>query len=346
MLKGMLSDVRYRLRALFRRAEMERELEEELRFHLEREAEKLLQAGVAPEEATRRARVAFGGVERVKEESRSGRGTRWLDETATDVRHAGRLLGRSRGFAAVVVLTLALGVGVNTAIFGVLNALLLRPLPVFRPEEVVGVYSSRNGEGHFSVSYPDYLHFRDHAKSLQGLAAHSLNEASLQVEGTPKQVALAVVSANYLSLLGIEPQLGRFFLPEEDREGAVEVAVLSDRLWRTSFGADPGIVGRSVRVNGREVMVIGIAPRSFPGTFTGFSMDLWLPMGAAEVAMGRGRLADREEGNFQLLGRLARGASLGSARVELGTLARQLEQAYPDTHRRRGVSVDRKSTRL
>ena len=100
MLKGMLSDVRYRLRALFRRAEMERELEEELRFHLEREAEKLLQAGVAPEEAMRRARVAFGGVERVKEESRTGRGTRWLDETATDVRHAGRLLGRSRGFAA------------------------------------------------------------------------------------------------------------------------------------------------------------------------------------------------------------------------------------------------------
>src|SRR5262249_1078448 len=255
----MLNKLRLRLRALFFRSKMEEELDEEAHFHLEREIEENIARGMSPEEARYAALRSFGGIERVKEESRDERGVRLLDDVWQDLRYGARILVKQPGFTLIAALTLALGIGVNTALFTVFDALMLKPLPVKDPDSLVSFSGvDRNGERRKLFSYPDYVDYRDRNTTLTELvalekAAVALGETQLgrddlSVAGA-NYIFGQIVSANYFAALGAEMGLGRGFLPEEDRTpGTSPVIVLSHQFWQRQFDSDPHIVGKIIRL--------------------------------------------------------------------------------------------------
>src|SRR5690349_24051847 len=243
-----LSKLRRRARLIVDRASVEREMQDEMRFHLEMEAEELTRFGAEHGEADRMARRRFGGVARFEDEARDARGGRWLEQLRQDTRYALRVLGRGPGFVAVAVLTLALGVGANTAIFSVVRGVLLRSLPYPQPERLVAVQSVIRGSP-TAVSPPDFVDWRAQAKSFSGLAAYFLSTTNLTGAGDPERLTQARVSANFFDVVGLRPAVGRGFLPGEDELSAPRVAILSDGLWRSRFGADPSIVGRTIRLD-------------------------------------------------------------------------------------------------
>src|SRR5262249_31520305 len=266
-----------RLRALFFKSKMEEELDEEVRFHLEREIEENIARGMSPEEARFAALRSFGGVERVKEESRDERGIRLLNDVWQDLRYGARMLVKQPGFTLIAVLTLALGIGVNTALFTVFDAFMLKPLPVKDPDSLVSFSGvDRNGGRRQLFSYLDYLDYRDRNTTLTELVAWSktaiaLGEAqvgrdNLSVEEA-NHIFGEIVSANYFAALGAEMDLGRGFLPEEDRTpGASPVIVLSHQFWRRQFDSDPHIVGKIIRLQSQLFTVVGVTAREFVGT--------------------------------------------------------------------------------
>src|SRR5690349_4737533 len=243
-----LAKLRRRARLLLHRSTVEREMEDEMRFHLEMEAADLARFGAAAIDAGRLARQRFGGVARYQDEARDARGGRWMEELRQDVRYAARVLGRGRGFVIVSVLTLALGVGANTAIFSVVRGVLLRGLPYAEPERLVTVESVIRGSA-TAASAPDFMDWRAQARSFSGLAAYFLSTTNLTGAGDPERLTQARVSANFFDVVGLRPAVGRGFLPGEDELSAPRVAILSDGLWRSRFGADPSIVGRTIRLD-------------------------------------------------------------------------------------------------
>src|SRR5438045_7245937 len=240
-----LSRLRRRARLVVDRTGVEREMDAEMRFHLEMEAEELARFGANTEEARRAARRRFGGVARYQDDARDARGGRWLQELGQDGRYALRVLGRGRGFAAVSVLTLALGVGANTAIFSVVRGVLLRQLPYADAERLVAIASVIRGSA-TAVSPPDFLDWRAQGKSFSGIAAHFLSTTNLTGTGEPERLNQARVSANFFDVLGVRPIVGRGFVATEDELSAPRVAVLSDGLWRRRFGADERMIGRTI----------------------------------------------------------------------------------------------------
>jgi predicted permease len=331
----MFADILFRLRALVRRSAVEQELDEELRAHLELETEKHVAAGMSRSEAVRRARLALGGLEQVKEQCRDVRGTRWIDELARDLRYALRVLRRSPGFTTMAVVSLALGIGANTAIFTLIDAVMLRSLPVRSPDELVAVGDPSRPTAHWEgapmvdvLSYPLYQRLRDRNRVFTGLlASGKAGRVEMSVgDGAPEVVRGRLVSGNYFDVLGVSPVVGRTFSAEEDRApGASPVLVISDDFWETRFVRDPGILGRTVRLNGSlPFTVIGVGPRDFTGEVVGSPTDIWIPLTMqAQVNPGQARL-DRIDSNWLLgLGRLAPGVSLERARAELTLLAQQ-----------------------
>jgi predicted permease len=257
-----------------------------------------------------------------------------------DIRFAGRTLLRQRGFATIAILTLALGIGANTAIFSLLNPLLFRPLRVPDADRVCRVFSGRSGANVYQrVSYPNYLDLRDHTRSFASLAASSWPTpftVGLETErgGAVRSEIVwgAVVSGNYFTTLGVPAALGRAFSLEEDRvPDAHAVVVVSHRLWETKLAANPQAVGQTLRLNGRAFTVIGVAPRDMAQTEFMFPLDLWVPMMMQAQAMpGQAhKLASRKETWLSVIGRLRPGVTLTEARAELETTARRLEQTYP-----------------
>ncbi len=255
-----------------------------------------------------------------------------------DLRYSLRMLAKNPGFAAVAVLTLALGIGANSAIFSLINALLLRPLPVEKPQELVALYTSDySGPLYGASSYPDYVDFRDRNDVFSGLVAYSVTPFSLSTGGESERVFGEVVSGNYFSVLGVHPALGRSFLPEEDRTpGAHAVAVVSHDLWQRRFSGDPALIGKTVHLNGYPFTIVGIAPAGFPGLFRGLVADLWVPlMMQAQALPGSHDLTER--GNRSLfimgrlkLGRLKPGATIEQAQARFQALAAQLRESYHD----------------
>src|SRR5262245_45933643 len=219
-----------------------------------------------------------------------------------DLRYGARMLLRQPGLTLIVVLTLSLGIGANGVIFSLVNALLLRPLPVEKPEELVAVYTSDFSSGDLGVSsYPDYVDFRDRNRVFAGLVAYLTPQSlSLNVDGTNERVFAEIVSGNYFSALGLKPSPGRGFLPEEDRTpGERAVAIISHKLWRTRFGGDPGIVGRSVKLNGHSFTIVGVAPEKYAGLLRGFAVDWWIPaMMMREAVPGSNNLTERGSRSF------------------------------------------------
>ena len=258
-------------------------LREELDDHLARQTDDNMRAGLPAAEARRQAVLKFGAVEAIKEDYRDQQGLPFVEHLLQDVRIALRRMRQAPGFTAAAIATLALGLGLTSAVLSLAYALFLKPLPVDDASRIVFVdrtLADRPVSNGFPMSYPDYAYYRDHARTFADLAAHySTSPMNVVTPAGPFNVTGSVVTANYFSLLRLQPAIGRFFTVEEDRvPGRNPVAVLSHDLWRTRFGADAGILGTAVRINGTAFTVVGIAPERFHGMLSGLEPnDVWIP---------------------------------------------------------------------
>jgi putative ABC transport system permease protein len=311
---AMFNKLRLRLRALFFKSKLEEELDEEVRFHLEREIEENIARGMSPEEARLAALRSFGGVERVKEESRDERGIRLLDEVWQDLRYGGRMLVKHPGFAFIAVLTLALGIGANTAIFSVVNAVLLRPLPFNEPERLVMVWlKGPEAAGGDRVPLPvaDLLDWRAQNGSFESVGAFRTTADNYTGGESPERVRAASVTANFFTTLGAHPALGRTFQSDEERPGAQSVVVISQQFWRKHFAADPQVIGRSINLSGASFTIIGVMPEAFD--YPARDVELWTAMQLQ---------APNRRGPFLLIGvaRLKPGVTLPQARAEMNSM--------------------------
>ncbi len=254
-----------------------------------------------------------------------------MDTLWQDLRYGARQLLRSPGFTAVAVLTLALGIGANTTIFSLVNALLLRPLPVAEPEAVVTLYTSDfSGPRYGGSSYPDYEDFRDRNQTLAGLASHDLAPFNLSTEGSGERVLGSVVSVNYFEVVGIRPAIGRGFVSGmKHAPGTPAEVVLGHGLWQRRFGGDPGIVSSKIHLNGQPFTVVGVAPASFPGVSRGVALDLWVPVTMLPLVQpGNDDLTSRTSRGLSLIGRLKPGVRVDEAQAEFDVLAAQLHQEH------------------
>ena len=323
----------------------ETRLREEIDDHLAFETDSNLRQGLPPAEARRRALLTFGSIETFKENYRDQQGVPALEHLLQDVRIALRRMWKTPGFTAAAIATLALGLGLTSAVMSLGYALFLRPLPVDNAARVVFVDTIRADRpvtSGFGFSYPDYRYYREHARAFDELAAHySTSPMSVVTPGGPVSVMGAVVTANYFTLLRLTPRAGRFFSVDEDRvPGRDPVAILSYDFWRTRFAEDPRVVGTAVRVNGTAFTVIGIAPEHFHGIVAGLEPNaIWIPTAMFGVGYRYCDGLSRACAVVGVIGRLAGDTSIDEAQAELAGLARQLEAAYPETLKGRGVLV-------
>ncbi|MDE3136747.1 MAG: ABC transporter permease [Acidobacteriota bacterium] len=264
-----------------RKRKLEAQLDSELLFHLEQRTSELIAAGIAPAEARRRAMLEFGGVEGVKEECREARGTHFLESVLQDIRYAFRTLRKSPAFTIVAMITLALGIGANTAIFSVVDAVLLRPLPYKDPTHLVWT-TLQNPEADMhrsAVPHPTYFAWRDQNHVFSGIAAtHFTRDFTLTGAGTPERIPGTSVSANFFSVLGVELASGRSFTSEEDRPGGPRAAILSYGLWQSRYAGDPGILGRPIMLDDKDYSIIGVLPASFKFPTSGRQPQVFVPL--------------------------------------------------------------------
>jgi predicted permease len=338
-----------RLRSIFRRSIVEQELDEELRFHLECKVDDQIARGVDEREAYYRALRSLGGLQQRKEEMRDMQRVRWLSDFAADLRYAVRTMGHSKLFTALVVLTLGLGIGANGAMFSLADAMLLRPLPVFRPSEIVTVNSfspSSASDSSGRLSYRDYLDYRDRSHSFEGLAAFSDITSfgfSPRVGELPKLKGGLLVSGNLFRVMGVQPELGRDINSEEDRvPGRDAVVVLGNEFWQRQFQGDRSIIGRHILLDGVEFSIIGVAPKKFTGLDQYVRPDLYIPitMWPRLVANPKQNLLeDRDDRELIVKGRLKPGIPISEARAELHVIAENLQRAYPKTNRGRDATA-------
>jgi len=327
----MRARVRSILEALFRRSRLEDGTDAELRAHIETYTDDLMSSGVSRAEAERRARVEFGGMEAVKEECREARGLRWPDELRQDLRYAFRALRKTPGFAVAAVLSLVLGIGVNTAIFSVINAALIRPLPYAEAGRLAAIYENRTtrGAAFGAFANANFVDLRANAPSFEDIAAHTSTGLSLTGAGKAEQLLGRLVTGNMFAVLGVPAHLGRTLIPEDGEPGKPRVILLSYGLWRRKFGGDPAITGRALSLDGNSYTVTGVMPDTFQ--FPGAQDEFWLPL--------RFDAKDRQERsnhNLHCIGRLKRSASFRQAQTEASFIARKLQREYPDTN----VGVD------
>ncbi|HEX6202007.1 MAG TPA: ADOP family duplicated permease, partial [Thermoanaerobaculia bacterium] len=335
-----------RLRSILRRREVEREIDDELEFHLEHKIEEGLAGGLSAAEARRRALGAMGGLEQRKEEMREALRVHWLTDLVADVRYALRSLRRTPALSALVVVTLALGVGLAAAPFSMLDAMVFRPYPVPDPEEVVNLVATSRDESYGPFSYREVLDIRERAKSYDGVIASTAARAvgfAVDPGTTPQVRAGMMVSGNFFRVLGVEPRIGRGFRDDEDRvPGRDAVVVLGSDFWRRQLGGDPRVVGRTVRLNATDFTVIGIAPESFPGLMIFTRPDLYIPLSMARVFSTdpqKDFFEDRDARELSVRGRLRDGVELEQAHDELAAIARDLAREHPQLYRERGAAV-------
>ncbi len=321
----MFSGWRKSWRAWRGREAWEGDLEEELRSHVELRADDLARRGIPPEEAKRRARIELGARESYKDECRRSYGLRWLDEAAQDVRYALRTLRRSPGFTAVAVISLALGIGANTAVFGVMDALVLRPLPIKAPDRLVYVEP-------LTHSYPAYRDLRDRNVTFSDLFAYRALPMGFGTGQTTSRVWGYLATGNYFDALGIDPVVGRFFHAADDgTPGAAPLAVLSYDSWRNRFNSDRSIAGREIYLNNRAYTVLGVAPPGFHGTEAIYWPDVWVPMSMEGELEETAWLDTRSTQDCMVAGRLKPGVTAGQAEANLQAIAQELSRMYPQT---------------
>ena len=312
----MWSRIRSWLRSMLRRARMEREMDAELRFHIEAFAEDLVRRGVPREEALRRARIEFGGVERAKEECRDARGISFLESLLQDLRFGLRMLRKNPGFTAVAVLTLGLGIGANTAVFTVVNGVLLRPMPFPEANRLFLVSLTPRGgpfEWQPGVADHDYLAFLGQDRAFEQIASFSRGSTvNLTGAGDPAQIPVAYVTTDFFSTLRTNPEIGRGFLAGEGEPGNDNVAILANELWKERFGSDSEILGKAIRLDGVSRTVVGIMPPGF--AFPGVSV--WMPLSV--------RINEHNSFTRPVVGRLKPRVTPQQAQAELETFAERL----------------------
>jgi predicted permease len=329
----MLQIVSLRLRSLLRRDAVERELDEELQYHVEQQTAENIRQGMAPDAARRAALRAIGGIEYRKEQVRDTRGTRWIEDLLGDVRFALRSLGRARGFATTVVLTLALGIGANTAMFTLLRGTLLRPLPNREGERLVYLRQSAPGAQQKNVQFsvPEVADLRAGAKTLTALAEYSsaLPFTLVGSDGQPVRVRVGIVSGNYFDVMGLEPVLGRVLSAGDDGAAAAPVAVLSYEYWMERFGGDPKVVGRTVRLNDKISTIVGVvqsAP-SYPRP-----TDVFVNTVTSPHHLSATMVTQRSHRMSELFARLSPNSTVEQARLELTRLATNMFHDHPDAY--------------
>ena len=310
----MLHELLFRLRALFRHEYMEAELDQELRAHLERQVEKYVQSGLPVEEAKRRARLEFGGLDQVKEECRDARGVNLIETTLQDIRYGLRKLARSPGFTAVAVATLALGIGANTLIFSVVNAAILHPLPFREAGRLVTQWATSPTVGYSgpgSLTDKDYMEWRDQNRVFSDIAAFRGQPTNLTGVGEPVRLIGATITASLPHVLDVNPALGRAFASEEEAAEHNRVVLLSDRLWRSRFGSDPAVLGKAIKLDGEFYTVIGVMPEGF-----GFpnEADVWTPLTLK---------SEEHNATLQIVARLKPSVSLERARNDEAVLGKR-----------------------
>ncbi len=315
---------------LLRRKQVEEQLDKELRFHFDQHVADLILRGHSPEQATRQAGVALGGLEQMKERSRDVRGTRWLEDLLGDLRYATRALRKKSGFTLVCLLTLALGIGATTAIFTVVNGVLLKPLSYAHPERLVNLqekttWSTAWGDL-WALTYPNYLDCKGGVHSLDMAALHNAGGGIVSAPGDAGYVDGVEISSNLFSVLGIRLVQGRPFSAGEDRPGGAPAVIIGHNFWRQRFGGNSGAIGMTLVYDGRPRTVVGITPAGF--RIDGDEVDLFTPIGQDTTAMQ----LSRERHGTIAWARLKRGATLAHANAELAVVGRQLESAYPKSN--------------
>ena len=311
--------------AMLRRTRSEHRMDEEMQFHLEARAADLVRNGIAKHEAHRQARLEFGGMETAKDQCREAVGVSFLETFLQDVRHALRAMWRTPMFTATAVVVLALGIGANTAIFGVVDAVLLKPLAYRDSGRLVTILM----DGESPVSVANYIDWRDQSHAFTAMGAADYWSPNLTGEdGPPEHIEGLKVTQNIFPMLGIEPMLGRLFAPGEDKEGAEHEVILSYRLWQRRFSSDPNVLGKPIVLDGSAYVVVGVMPQGFQFTpFWATKAEVWAPN-----AFGA-RIHDRGGNSLRIFARLKDGVSLTEARAEMAAITGRLEQQYPATNR-------------
>ena len=321
-----------RLRSLFKRKQVEQDLSEELQFHLEQKTQEYLAGGLTLDEARHKVRREFGGVELAKENCRDARRVNYIQDLLQDLRCGLRMLRKTPGFAAAAVLTLALGIGANTAIFSLVDWLIFRPLPIDHPSQVVFLETTyNNGDTGTQFSYPDFQRFQQQASGIFAdiSAVQMFQMDGLNVEGKSQPMWSNYVDGGFFSLLGIKPALGRFILPSEGKAaGADPVLVLGYSYWKSRFTSDPNIIGKKVSVNGHPMTIVGVAPQHFQGLAALLDTQGYMPLGMAEVLQDAPKnfLADPKTRTLALLARLKPGVSLQQTQPVLQIVAQRLSE--------------------
>ena len=342
----LLVKARSFLRNLFFTRRVDADLDQEVHAHLELLIEEKVRGGIGMAEARRAARIELGGVEQVKEQVRDSRTGAFLESLVQDLLFAWRSLRRTSGLTAFVVITLALGIGMTSATFSMVDALIFRPYPVPHPSNVVSLAGTTHDSAIEDFSYREYMDIRDNTKSYDGVIAYADMQAvgySAETGVTPRVKGGMMVSGNFFQVLGVEPRLGRGFRADEDQvPGRNAVVVLGPDFWRHEFAADPAVVGRTIRLNGTPFTVIGVAPDSFPGLLVFGHPDLYVPLAMAHVFstnIDKNFFEDRDDRELNVKARLKPDASLQDARNELALLAKGFERDYPKVTRSRGAAV-------
>jgi len=325
----ILDTLRIRIAAIFQRSEVRADMDEELRSHIQHRADDLERGGMDRAEAERRARIEFGGREHYKEESFKALGGNLIETMVQDVRFALRVLRKSKGFTFAAVVTLALAIGANSVVFGVLNALILRPLNVPHPQSL---YGTEYGDGSGWQSYPNYIDIRNRNRTFEDLAAFNFAFVGLDTGNDPALANGFATTGNYFDVLQVQPYLGRFFNAEDERGmNSAPYVVLSYSYWHTRFHEDRGVLGRMVRINKHPFTIIGVAPQGFVGTLVFISPDFFMPIVNQEQIGGVNLLDARGSGDgiFETFGHLKPGVTPAQAIADMNRVGAELEKAYP-----------------
>ena len=324
-----------RFAGLFGKQRRDRDLAAELESHLQMHIAENLRTGMSPEEARRQALIKLGGVEQTKENYRDRRGIPRLETLLQDVRFGSRMLAKSPGVTFVIVVTLALGIGANTAIFGIVNGFLLRPLPVRNPEEitVLAIQQKDAPVGSSGFAYPEFVDFREQAKTFSNVFAIVLSNVQMAFKGESEQCFANYVSKGFVTALGVKQAAGRLFLPNEgETPGEPLIAVLGYSYWQKRFDGDPGVVGQQVEINGKAATIVGVVPRRFQGMYSIAEMDLYLPLSAITTEEDPNLFwNNRDQRRMLAFGRLKPGISLQQAQDSLDVITARLAAQYPAT---------------
>jgi predicted permease len=322
-----------RLGALFTRRKLDRDFRQELDSHLALLTEENLRRGMTPDEACRAARVRLGGLTQLRETHRELHGLPWIERLAQDLRYALRTLRKSPGFTAIAVLTLALGIGANTAIFSVVDGVLLAPLPYAQPDRLVAIWESNPRFPHVWISYPNFRDWQRSARSFEQMVAFNLRGYDLTGPGTPAHLDGKAISAGFFGALGVRLALGSDFTSQEDQPGGPPVVIVSDRLWKDRFGGSPAALGKILTLDGADYTIAGVLA---PGFVFESDADVYTPLAQLDPVL----LSDRGDHDSTLaLARLKPGATIAQARAEMSAIQKHLDQLYPDADRDLGTDV-------